>query len=74
MSLPPSRGKRETRNSQSQRDAMSKRDETFFAERKARDAANQEKTMRLKALRLAHEATLPPKPVKPVRAKKAKPA
>jgi len=73
--LPPPRGKRETRNSKTQRDAMSKRDESFFAERKARDAANLEKTLRLRALRLAHEASQPPKPAKPApRAKKAKPA
>ena len=59
-------------NADEQRTATEKRDAAFITERKARDAANPEKTLRLKALRLAHEATLPPKPAKPVRkAKKA---
>lgn len=56
-----------------QRTATEKRDAAFFAERKMRDAANLEKTLRLRALRLAHEASNP-KPVKPVRQVKKKPA
>ncbi len=52
--------------SESQREARVKRDVDFFAERKAKEAANHEKTLRLRALRLAHEATLP-KVVKPAR-------
>jgi len=59
--------------SETQRAASAKRDADFFAERKAREAANLEKTMRLRALRLAHEATMP-KVTKPARkAKKAAP-
>ncbi len=52
------------------RTSTDKRDQAFFAERKAREAANLEKTKKLKALRLAHEATLP-KVEKKVRGKKA---
>ena len=33
------------------------RDELVFSERRAKDAANHAKTERLRALRLAHEAT-----------------
>ena len=51
-----------------------KRDAEFFRERKAREAANQEKTSRLRALRLAHEAELaknpPPVPAKKTPAKR----
>ncbi len=65
------RGKKTHRTSESQRSASDKRDTDFFAARKARDAENLEKTNRLRALRLAHEASLPPKPEKVVR--KAKP-
>jgi hypothetical protein len=57
--------------SESQREARAKRDVDFFAERKVTEASNLEKTLRLRALRLAHEATAP-KVLKPVRkAKKA---
>ena len=54
------------------RAAETKRDEDFLAERKAHAAKNLEKTNRLRAQRLAHEATLDApvkKPKKP--AKKA---
>lgn len=50
-----------------QRDAHDRRDAEVFALRRAQDAANKAKTERLRALRLAHEATLPkpePKPAK----------
>jgi hypothetical protein len=57
---------------ESQRTASAQRDAEFFAERRARDAANLEKTLKLRALRLAHEATLPPKAAKPARKSKAK--
>lgn len=40
------------------RAAAMARDELVFSERRAREAANREKTERLRALRLAHEATL----------------
>ncbi len=57
--------------SESQREARAKRDVDFFAERKAKEASNLEKTLRLRALRLAHEAATP-KVEKPARkAKKA---
>ncbi len=65
------RGKKDFPSSDAQRTATSKRDADFFAERKSRDAANLEKTMRLRALRLAHEATLPKAPPPKRRAKKA---
>jgi uncharacterized protein YecE (DUF72 family) len=42
--------------------AADSRDASFFALRKQQEAANQEKTRRLRELRLAHEATLPPAP------------
>ena len=40
------------------RAAAAARDELVFSERRARDAANRAQTERLRALRLAHEATL----------------
>lgn len=66
MNAVPPRRKPTSRNSDAQRTANDKRDAAFFAERKARDAANLAKTLKLKALRLAHEAATP-KPVAPVR-------
>lgn len=65
------RGKKDFPSSEAQRKATTKRDADFFAERRARDAANLEKTLRLKAQRLAHEATLPKAPPPKRRAKKA---
>jgi hypothetical protein len=62
-----------SRNSEAQRSASAKRDADFFAERKAREAANLEKTLKLRALRLAHEATLP-KVEKPKSRAKKKPS
>jgi len=56
---------------ESQRTASAQRDAQFFAERKARESANLEKTLKLRAQRLAHEAAQP-KVVKPVRKTKAK--
>ena len=47
-----------SRNAEAQRTANAQRDAAFFAERKARDAANLAKTVRLRAMRLAHEAVL----------------
>lgn len=40
----------------SRREADARRDEVFFADRKAQDAKNLEKTRRLREQRLAHEA------------------
>jgi hypothetical protein len=47
--------------------ASDRRDREFFALRKAQEEENRKKTERLRALRLAHEATLPPKAAKPAR-------
>ena len=47
-----------SRNAEAQRAANAQRDATFFAERKTRDAANLAKPVRLRAMRLAHEAAL----------------
>ena len=48
--------------------ASDAKDAEFFRIRKEQEAANQEKTRRLRELRLAHEATLP-KAAKPARAR-----
>lgn len=50
--------RRATSKSDTRREADERRDQVFFAERKAREAANQEKTRRLREQRLAHEAAM----------------
>jgi hypothetical protein len=57
MATNEARAKRDQSKSDSRREADERRDKVYFEERKAREAANQEKTRRLKAQRLAHEAT-----------------
>lgn len=52
---------------EARRAASEKHDEQFFTDRKAKEASNLEKTMRLKAQRLAHEATQPKAPKKPTK-------
>lgn len=41
------------------RTATAKRDQVFFEERRAKEAANLKRTLELRALRLAHEAANP---------------
>ncbi len=55
--------KRVTSKSDSRREADERRDQVFFAERKAKEAANQEKTRRLREQRIAHEAAVALRPV-----------
>jgi hypothetical protein len=56
------------------RTADDRRDAAFFTDRKAREAANLEKTLRLRAQRLAHEAAQPQPEKSPVKRKAAKSA
>jgi hypothetical protein len=63
MTNPRQRAEQLFSNAETKRKTADSRDAAFFALRRAQAAANQEKTERLRALRLAHEATLP-KPVK----------
>ena len=58
MSTPRERAEQLFSRSDKERVAHSRRDQEIFALRKAQDAENHAKTERLKALRLAHEATL----------------
>jgi hypothetical protein len=58
-------GGRSKKGADERRAASDKHDAQFFQERKAKEVRNLELTMKLKAQRLAHEATLPPKP-KPI--------
>lgn len=63
MTTPRERAQQLFSRADKERDAASRRDSEVFAMRKAQDAANQAKTERLRALRLAHEAANPkPKP------------
>lgn len=64
--------KRATSKSDSRREADERRDKTFFAERKVLEAANQEKTQRLREQRIAHEAAVALLPVEAPPKKKAK--
>lgn len=75
MSTPRDRAQQLFSRSDKERNAASKRDNEVFAMRRAQDAANQAKTERLRALRLAHEAANPkpaPKPKGAAKAKRAK--
>lgn len=58
-------GGRSKKTADERRTASDKHDAQYFLERKAKEARNLELTKKLKAQRLAHEATLLPKP-KPI--------
>lgn len=68
----PAPPKKKYANADERRAAEDKRDAAIHAERKAQDVANQAKTERLRALRLAHEAALPKVEKAPKKARKAK--
>jgi hypothetical protein len=78
MSISRERAEKFVNKEQVRRTETDKRDAAFFRERQARYDANQEKTKRLRALRLAHEAELarnpPPVPVKAAAKRKPKAA
>ena len=57
------RAKKAQSKADDRREADARRDILFFAERKAREATNQEKIRRLREQRLAHEAASPKAPV-----------
>lgn len=66
------REKRATSKADSRREADERRDQVFFAERRAREAANQEKTRRLREQRLAHEKAMAQQAAAPPLKKPAK--
>jgi hypothetical protein len=67
----PNEGGRSKKSADERRDASEKHDAQFFTDRKAKEVSNLELTLKLRAQRLAHEATLP-KPA-PKAKSKAKP-
>ena len=71
MSTKPNEGGRSKKSADERRDASEKHDAQFFTDRKAKEVSNLELTLKLRAQRLAHEATLP-KPAKPAAKSKSK--
>jgi hypothetical protein len=70
----PNEGGRSKKSADERRDASEKHDAQFFTDRKAKEVSNLELTLKLRAQRLAHEATLPKQPKLAPKAKsKAKP-
>jgi hypothetical protein len=70
----PNEGGRSKKSADERRDASEKHDVQFFTDRKAKEVSNLELTLKLRAQRLAHEATLPKQPKPAPKAKsKAKP-
>lgn len=54
-----------SKNAEERRTASEKHDAQFFKDRKAKEAKNLELTLKLRAQRLAHQATLPKPEQKP---------
>lgn len=76
MATKPNEGGRSKKSADERRDASEKHDAQFFTDRKAKEISNLELTLKLRAQRLAHEATLPKQPKPAIKAKakaKAKP-
>ena len=71
MATKPNEGGRSKKSADERRDASDKHDAQFFTDRKAKEVSNLELTLKLRAQRLAHEATLP-KQAKPAPKSKAK--
>lgn len=72
MTKKPNEGGRSKKSADERRDASEKHDAQFFTDRKAKEVSNLELTLKLRAQRLAHEATLP-KQAKPAAKSKTKP-